>query len=363
MTGELGKLQQAASDTQALAHLFQTDPQAEQQLTMLQKYGVTLKDLADANSGDAAAQKKVADAAKEAADAVQAKLDVDQKSADAATGQTVSVGRSGAAYEQNAGSAAKATEAVNADKAARDDANQTYKDAKAQLDATTAAQQAQSAAANQEALSNGMAAMGVSTLGENLGQATDALSAFLSKNPGASIGDQFAAITADAVAPGNALQTVADHLRDSCRSSLSVQSYQDSLHSEAQAATAVSDANRGLEQSEKAVQTARQGVVLACRAVSDALASEVIAEDNVTKAQVARSQAQVNLNTAVQTAIEQLKTLLLQLDDQVTSEEAARVALFDQQRTPVRRASPPRNAAAIASRPSRQPTKARSMPR
>lgn len=331
MTGELSKLQQAASDTQALAHLFQTDPQAEQQLAMLQKYGVTLKDLADANNGDAAAQKKVADAAKAAADAVQAKLDVDQKAADAATGQTVSVGRSGAAYEQNAGSANKSADAVRADKAALADANATYKDAKAQLDATTAAQQAQSAAANQQAMSNGMAAMGVSTLGESLSQATDALAAFLAKNPGAAIGDQFAAITADAVAPGNALQTITDHFTQTGQAAVSAaQSYADAGHSQMQAATAVADANHSLAASEQAVATARQGVVLAERAVNDALANVTIAQNNVTKAEVADQQAVVNLNTARQQTIETLKALHLQLADQATSETSARLALFDQ---------------------------------
>lgn len=126
------------------------------------------------------------------------------------------------------------------------------------------------------------------------------------------------------------------------------QSLADAQHSAVQGADAVAQAQHSLAQSAQAVVAARQGVVTAERGVADALANVVVAQNNVTKADVAEQQAQVNLTTARQQAIETLKSLHLQLADQVTTEESARVALFDQQRQSAAIGVTAANAAGIA---------------
>jgi hypothetical protein len=351
LTGELGNLQQAATSASSLAHLFQTDPNAQSQLNLLQKYGVTLRDLADAQNGDIRAQQKIADAAKQASDAINAKTDADQKQLDALHSQDASSGKAAQSSKQNAGAIVEATDKVNADKQAREQANQTYRDAKAQLDATTQAQAAMSETTAQSTAVTDQAAQMASALGIDLGSVT---TAFRNQAAGTTYAMSEMQKWSDGVltatlAVDSANNTVTNYFKQADQAaSQAAQSVADANHSVAQSITAVADANHAAAQSDLAVVTARQGVVLAERAVGDAMANVVIAQNNETKAVVAAQQAQVNLNAARQTEIEQLKSLHLQLADQVTSEESARIALIDQTRTSAGLGVTPDNAAAIA---------------
>ncbi|HEX3778441.1 MAG TPA: hypothetical protein VHX38_02155 [Pseudonocardiaceae bacterium] len=111
----------------------------------------------------------------------------------------------------------------------------------------------------------------------------------------------------------------------------SITAVADAQHSYTQSVQAVADAQHSEAQAQQAVVTAQQGVVTAQRAVTDAVQSETSAQANVTKAIDAKRQAQLSLTAAEAAATEQLKQLHLQLADQVTSEQSARVSLFDAQ--------------------------------
>ncbi len=107
-----------------------------------------------------------------------------------------------------------------------------------------------------------------------------------------------------------------------------------------QAQQSVADTNHSVEQSTRSVADAQQGVVSAAhsleqaqRGLQDAYAGVATAEQNYAKAQDSERQAEVALHTARQQAIQDLKDLHLQLEDQVLSEEQARVKLFDAQAT------------------------------
>lgn len=344
LSGELNKLQQAASDTQALSHLFQADPQAEQQLATLQRYGVTLKDLAEANNGNVEAQRKVADASKQALDVIDATIAADQKQVDAAGIAAAGLDEATGATTEQTDAQKKATDALNADKAARDQANQTYQDAKTQVDATTAAHKALTSTQEQAA---GVAA----ALGINIGMVTTEFNDLATGTKYAMNATQQMSdtILGQVIAVGTANAVITNYFKQADQSAQQAsQSLVDSNHSYGQSITAVADAEHSAAQSAQAVTAARQGVVIAERSVTDAMANEVIAENNVTKAQVARAQAQTNLNVATQTAIDQLKSLHLQMADQVTNEESARVSLFDQTLAAKAFGVTPANAADVA---------------
>ncbi|MEV8615887.1 hypothetical protein AB0383_49745 [Amycolatopsis sp. NPDC051373] len=125
-------------------------------------------------------------------------------------------------------------------------------------------------------------------------------------------------------------------------------------HSYQQSVTAVADAEHSAAQAAQAVTTAREGVAAATRSVTDAEhsytdaqhsaaqaqqsvidaeAGVITAENNLAKAQDSERQAQVALTDARKAAAEQLKSLHLQLNDQIVSEQQAQIKLFDQTRT------------------------------
>lgn len=159
-------------------------------------------------------------------------------------------------------------------------------------------------------------------------------------------------ILGQVIAVGTANATITNYFRQADQAaSQASQSLVDSNHSYQQSITSVADAEHSAAQSALAVVTARQSVVTAQRSVADAMANVVIAQNNVTKAEVADHQAQVNLNTARQTAIDQLKSMHDQMASQITTEESARVSLFDQTKAAAALGITPDNAAAIAAAP------------
>lgn len=347
LAGELGKLQQAASDTQALSHLFQADPNAEKQLSLLQKYGITLKDLASAQSGDVAAQQQIADAAKQAADALNAKVEAEQRNIDAEQNSAQVTKSRGAAHDAAVAALNRDKDALSADKSMLDIANQTYRDAKTQVDANTAAQGTLASTQQQAAGIAGALGLNIDTVSQALRDMASGTKYAMTATQ--QMSDTFLTQT---LAVDAANSTVTNYFKQADQAAQQAsQSLVDANHSYAQSVTAVGDAQHAAAQADQAVITARQGVVTAQRSVTDALANEVIAENNVTKAQVARTQAQVNLNTATRQAVEQLKALHLQMADQVTSEESARIALFDQLTTSKVLGVTPDNAAALAATP------------
>lgn len=129
---------------------------------------------------------------------------------------------------------------------------------------------------------------------------------------------------------GQAVTQAQQSLSDASHSAeQAVTAVADAQHSYAQSVSAVADAQHSYQQAQQAVTTTEQGVVTAQNAVKDALTGVATAERDVTKARQGAQQAQVVLTQAEAAATEQLKQLHLQLADQVTSEESARVALFD----------------------------------
>lgn len=352
LAGELGGLQQAASSAQSLAHLFQTDPNAQSQLAMLQRYGVTLNDLTAAQNGNLAAQQKVASAAKSAQDAINAKSDADQKQLELLTAQNTVTNANGTSVTTYTSALTRAQHAVDADKAARAQANQTYSDAKNQLDATTAAQAASSSETSQSAAIQQQAAGSAAALGVGINRATAAYQELASGQAFAMTAAQQASDTflGQVLAVNTANATVHNYFKTADAGvKQASQSLSDASHSYTQSAIAISDAQHSEAQAALAVGTAQQGVVLAQRGVADAIAGVTTAENNVTKARTAARQAQIGLTAAEAAATEQLKQLHLQLTAQVTTEESARVALFDQQQSAAKLGVTAANAQGIAS--------------
>jgi hypothetical protein len=136
----------------------------------------------------------------------------------------------------------------------------------------------------------------------------------------------------------------------------SSQAVADAQHGVAQAAQSVADAQHGVEQAERGVVDAQQGVANAAHAVEqaqrslgDAYAGVTTAEQNYTRAQESAREAQDSLNKAREQAIQDLKDLQLQMQDQVLTEEQAAVKLFDAQTTAAAAGVTPDNAKDIAS--------------
>jgi hypothetical protein len=324
LSGSLQKLQQAAADTKSLSELFQSDPQAEQQLQTLQKYGVTLKDLADANNGQAAAQQKVAAATQQAAAAAQAKLDVDQKALASMKAGSTGVNEYGQSMGTSSDAIRQQQAAVDADRAALDKANQVNKDAQGQVQATTAAQAAQTGgigagrsattqwtsaiqAASQAVVAHGGDLLATTQQMYNFEQATGE-TAFSAE---AFVKAQVAAAGANIQAAQSFQQL--DQAVSSAKQSYaqSVQSVQDAEHSQVQAA-------------EAATQTAEAGVATAIRGVQTA-------QQSATNAEIAAKTATDNLTAARKAAAQQLADYNLQLKDQSDSEAEAKLRVLDAQ--------------------------------
>lgn len=334
LTGSLQKLEQAAADQASLANLFQTDPNAEAQIALLQKYGVTLQDLASANNGDAAAQQKVADASKQALDAVNAKTDADQKQLDSLKIGTTVVGENGQSYSTNAGAIAQATAALNADKSAQASASSVYGDAKNQLEATTAAQQASASTTALNAQQQTAAATAATNLGLATGTVAESFQHILSVNPKDDINALTTAFMSDTIAVNQATLAISSGFTQADQAvTQAQQSLANANYSYEQSLQGVASAQHSYVQAQQSVQTADQGVVTAQRSLQDAIAGVGTAESNLTKSEVSEQQALVNLSTARQQAAEDLKSLQLQLNDQVESEEAAQLKLYQQQAT------------------------------
>jgi hypothetical protein len=171
------------------------------------------------------------------------------------------------------------------------------------------------------------------------------------------------------VSMDNARQSVVDYFSTLQKNAAQANSAVASAnHSYQQSIASVADAQHAYVQSQQAVVTAEQGVAAARRSVTDAThsyenaqhsvqqaAQGVVdaengvasAERNLEKAQQSARQTQVALTQARKDAADQLKSLHLQLNDQVVSEERARLKLFDQLRSSASTGVTPDNAHAV----------------
>jgi hypothetical protein len=200
----------------------------------------------------------------------------------------------------------------------------------------TSEQQASTAATAQSSDSQDQATQIAGALGLSVDQATLAYHGLAAGQAYAMSATQQSsdAILGQVLAVGTANAVVSNYFKTADAAVASARdSLADASHSLAQSAGAVADAQHSEAQAAQAVITAQQGVATAQRGVVDAEAGVVTATQNVAKARQAAQAAQLGLTAAEAAATQQLKELHLQLTSQVTSEESARVALFDQQQT------------------------------
>jgi hypothetical protein len=320
LTGSLDKLQQAASDTKSLSDLFQSNPQAQQQLALLQKYGVTLQDLTSANNGNAAAQQKVAAAAKQASDAINAQYDADKKQLSQFNDAEAQIAATGSSYDELAQDVQKAQTAVNADTAARQLANATYKDASDQVTATAQAQAAattvtRSATTQWTSAIQGASQAVVAHGGDLLATTQQMYNFEIASNSSTYSAENFE--KAQISAAGANIQASQSFAQlDEAASSASA-SYKQSIQ-------AVSDASESERQAAEGVVTAEEGVQAAVRGVATA-------EQNAAQAQVSAVQAQQNLTAARAAATQQLEDYNNELKDQADTEAEAKLRVLEAQ--------------------------------
>jgi SLT domain-containing protein len=124
----------------------------------------------------------------------------------------------------------------------------------------------------------------------------------------------------------------------------SIVSVKDAQHSYAQASAAVATAQQG-------VADAQRGVTTANRSLEDAYRGVTTAQQAHTKAQQDELKAQLAVNDAREQALEDLKAIHLQLEDQTVTEESARVRLFESQQNAANFGITDKNAKDIAKAP------------
>lgn len=218
-----------------------------------------------------------------------------------------------------------------------------------------------------------------SDVAKQFGMSTDDVASAFKKLPGAgstavgAVQQVAGAFNAGKVAALNAEQTVTDYFSGLQKNADQAnQALSSANHSYQQSIQAVGDAQHSFVQSQMAVAAANLGVVTATRAVTDAVnsysnaqhsvaqASQSVidaengvanAEQNLAKSQLSETQAQLALTNAREAATQQLKSLSLQLNDQVVAEQRAGMALFDQQRASGIRGVTADNAASILAQP------------
>lgn len=188
-------------------------------------------------------------------------------------------------------------------------------------------------------------------LGLSLGDVRNGFQAVAASSTEAngSIAEITASFVKNATASGQAAVAIADHFKSADAAVVTAhqgvtdatQNYQKSLvsigdaqHSYAQAAQGIADAQYAVGTAERGVQDAMAGVVTARAAYATAQKTELTNE--------------LALNKAREQAVEDLKSLHLQLADQGTSEESANVRLFDSTQSAAGLGVTPGNAAGIA---------------
>ncbi|MFC3453994.1 aggregation-promoting factor C-terminal-like domain-containing protein [Amycolatopsis speibonae] len=107
--------------------------------------------------------------------------------------------------------------------------------------------------------------------------------------------------------------------------------YQQSLRGVADAQHSAAQASRAVAQAQQGVVDAQRGVVTAQRAVKDAVEGVASAQQAYARSQEQARDAERSLHDARQQAIQDLKELRLQMEDQTVSEQSARVRLFEAQ--------------------------------
>jgi hypothetical protein len=140
------------------------------------------------------------------------------------------------------------------------------------------------------------------------------------------------------IAIGNAAAAITDHFEQADKAVASAQEGVDSAsHAYTAAQASITDAHhseaaaaRGVAQAEQGVAQAQHSVAAAQRGVQDAVEGVDTARKAYAKSLLDEKKAEADLHAARQQAVQDLKDLHLQLEDQVVSEESARVRLFEQ---------------------------------
>lgn len=126
-------------------------------------------------------------------------------------------------------------------------------------------------------------------------------------------------------------------------------SFQQSLRGVADAQHGVATAARAMGQAEQGVADAQHGIVTAQRAVGDAIEGVATARTAYARALENDKKAEADLHLARQQAVQDLKDLKLQLEDQVVTEESANVRLFEATQKAAMLGVTPGNVKAVAS--------------
>lgn len=370
-TQELNQLAAAAPEAQQ--GIIASDPKLAEYINKMTAAGVSVNTLTQALNGNSGAQQQVLGQ-------IQGSIDAFGKQSVTVEGTTSNVTRS---IKEWASADPKFDETLDpqVQKAVKQ-----FRDLQSTLDGTKV-RFADTAASQKAAASVSAQAVGITAAQQNAAvdiaqkfglSINDVVNAFEHLPKAGEDGAQGVMDVVSAFSDGetkflNAQHSVADYFQNLQKNADQAnQQLVSAQHSYQQSITAVSDAEHSAAQAAQAVTAARQGVVTATRAVTDAehsyadaqhsvaQAQQAVqdaeqgvttAEENLAKAQQSETQAQQALTTARQQAAEQLKSLHLQLNDQVASEQQAQLKLFQQTQTSAAAGVTKENAADILAAP------------
>lgn len=207
-----------------------------------------------------------------------------------------------------------------------------YKNGKKAAEDNAAAQQVTTRILLGTSQFQGAAASSARTLGISLGDVSEGFQVVVATGAAASdsVQDVARAYYSSALSVAAATQQVTDHFAAADKAVTQAQrSVADAGHSYEQSVRAIADAERSAEQAHRAVADAQHSAAASARSVQDAYANVTSAERTYATAQQRSRETTLALNAAREQAVDDLKALHLQLEDQVASEENARVRLFE----------------------------------
>lgn len=178
-------------------------------------------------------------------------------------------------------------------------------------------------------------------------------------NAGLSVAEVSAKFRDGQISILNSEQAISDKFKQADAAVVSArQGVTDASHSYAASQRSVADAQHSAAAAARAVTEAELGVADAQHSVESAQRSVRDAVDGLTDARKAyqksledEKRAEADIHTARQQAIQDLKDLHLQLEDQVVSEESARVRLFEQQQSAAQFGIDSSNVKSVAAEP------------
>lgn len=178
-------------------------------------------------------------------------------------------------------------------------------------------------------------------------------------NAGLSVAEVAAKFRDGTISILNSEQAISDKFKQADQAVVTArQGVTEASHSYAASQRSVADAQHSAETAARAVTEAELGVADAQHSVEAAQRSVLDAVDGLTTARQAyqksledEKRAEADVHVARQQAIQDLKDLHLQLEDQVVSEESARVRLFESQQKALQFGVTDKNVASVAAEP------------